>query len=59
MMKKRAEYWCTLCGMTFRSYGAEARHRHNAPLLCKTNKKKLPKENKDGNVHKDRGSDLS
>lgn len=23
------------CGRRFRSYGAEARHRHNFPLLCK------------------------
>ena len=28
-------YHCTLCGKTFRSYAAEARHRHNAPALCK------------------------
>lgn len=26
---------CSLCGKTFRSYAAEARHRHNAPVLCK------------------------
>jgi hypothetical protein len=26
---------CLLCGKTFRSAVAEARHRHNAPMLCR------------------------
>ena len=26
---------CLLCGKTFRSAMAEARHRHNAPMLCR------------------------
>ena len=29
---------CPACGSRFRSYGAEARHRHNFPVLCKRNK---------------------
>jgi hypothetical protein len=29
---------CHLCGMTFRSAMAEARHRHNAPMLCRPTK---------------------
>jgi hypothetical protein len=32
---------CNLCGMKFTSYTQEAKHRHNAPLLCK--KKKIAK----------------
>jgi len=28
------------CGATFRSYGAEARHRHNFPMLCRKAKVK-------------------
>lgn len=32
-------YSCGLCGKSFRSYIAEARHRHNAPLLCRRTKK--------------------
>lgn len=31
-------YTCNACGARFRSYGAEARHRHNFPALCKRNK---------------------
>jgi hypothetical protein len=31
------------CGKTFRSYGAEAYHRHNFPLLCRPAKK--PRQN--------------
>lgn len=27
------------CGMTFRSMSAEAKHRHNFPLLCKGKEK--------------------
>lgn len=30
---------CHACGTRFRSMGAEARHRHNWPALCKRNKK--------------------
>jgi hypothetical protein len=34
-----ARHWserlvCGLCGKAFRSYAAEARHRHNIPFLC-------------------------
>lgn len=29
---------CHACGTTFRSSIAEARHRHNFPVLCKRNK---------------------
>lgn len=45
-----ARHWSEVlscsCGKTFRSYAAEARHRHNFPMLCKPAKK--PKEGKDG-----------
>jgi hypothetical protein len=27
---------CHVCGMTFRSMRAEAKHRHNFPALCNT-----------------------
>lgn len=30
---------CSACGARFRSAIAEARHRHNFPVLCKRNKK--------------------
>jgi hypothetical protein len=30
---------CSLCGKRFRSVGAEAHHRHNAPLMCAPKKK--------------------
>lgn len=30
----RNPYGCNLCGMTFRTAIAEARHRHNAPTMC-------------------------
>lgn len=29
--------FCNLCGKTFRTAIAEAKHRHNAPVLCNTN----------------------
>lgn len=32
---RRHWFHCTLCGARFRSYAAEARHRHNAPFLCR------------------------
>lgn len=35
-------YSCS-CGASFRSYAAEARHRHNFPLLCRKPKAK-PKQ---------------
>ncbi len=28
--------FCNLCGKTFRTAIAEAKHRHNAPILCNT-----------------------
>lgn len=31
------------CGKRFRSALAEARHRHNFPVLCKKPKQKAPK----------------
>ena len=34
-----AKYSCS-CGATFRTYSAEARHRHNFPLLCRKPKPK-------------------
>ncbi len=34
-----AKYQCHACGKTFRSYLAEARHRHNFPVLCVRNKR--------------------
>jgi len=30
---------CFACGARFRSMGAEARHRHNFPAMCKRNKR--------------------
>lgn len=36
--KGRWEYQCHVCGMKFRTYAAEAKHRHNWPALCKRNK---------------------
>lgn len=36
----RRMIWSCRCGKTFRSYGAEARHRHNFPMLCKAAKPK-------------------
>lgn len=49
-------YQCYACGMKFRSYAADARHRHNWPALCKRNKQFAahmakyfpPKETPDG-----------
>lgn len=29
------------CGASFRSYAAEAKHRHNFPLLCRGREKEL------------------
>lgn len=34
-------YHCS-CGKTFRSYAAEAFHRHNFPALCRPPKAKRP-----------------
>lgn len=39
-----SEQYSCICGKTFRSYAAEARHRHNFPILCK--KVKEPKKEK-------------
>lgn len=49
-----AKHWsevlsCGNCGMRFRSMSAEARHRHNYPLLCgqtKASRKQLAKKAK-------------
>ena len=30
---------CHVCGKTFRSMSAEAKHRHNFPAMCQRNKK--------------------
>ena len=38
-MKHWSEVLRCSCGKTFRSYAAEAVHRHNFPALCKTNRK--------------------
>lgn len=41
---------CHACGARFRSMIAEARHRHNFPVLCKRNKRfrKFIEETSDG-----------
>lgn len=44
MAKHWSEILACQCGKTFRSYGAEARHRHNFPLLCKPAKQPKPKK---------------
>lgn len=36
------KYGC-ICGMTFRSYAADAFHRHNFPALCRSAKPKRTK----------------
>ena len=36
--------WCQNCGKTIRSMTAEARHRHNFPLLCRKVMTKQRKE---------------
>lgn len=41
----RANMTCHLCGKVSRSPLEEARHRHNAPILCKSSGKKLKKTN--------------
>jgi hypothetical protein len=35
MKRHWSEKLACSCGKTFRSYTAEARHRHNFPLLCR------------------------
>lgn len=35
MMRSPFDMFACSCGKTFRSYAAEARHRHNFPLLCR------------------------
>lgn len=37
-------YFCLLCGKRFKSYAAEAKHRHNAPLMCRQIKTKRTSE---------------
>lgn len=38
-MRHWSEVYSCRCGMRFRSYAAEARHRHNFPLLCRKAKR--------------------
>lgn len=38
MRKHWSETFSCSCGKTFRSYSAEAYHRHNFPLFCKKKK---------------------
>lgn len=38
--KHWSEFMSCQCGMRFRSYKAEAFHRHNFPLLCRRRKVK-------------------
>lgn len=35
MIKHWSGVWVCSCGMRFSSYAAEARHRHNFPILCR------------------------
>lgn len=42
MKKHWSEIYQCSCGMKFRSYLAEAKHRHNFPILCRP--KKTPKK---------------
>lgn len=50
---------CHACGERFRSMIAEARHRHNFPVMCKRNRRFAafmakhypPKENTDANTN--------
>lgn len=43
-----SEVYSCSCGKTFRSYAAEAVHRHNFPLLCKRAKPKKEKKDEKG-----------
>jgi len=38
MAKHWSEVFSCRCGKRFRSYTAEAIHRHNYPMLCKSKK---------------------
>ncbi len=38
-----SEMYTCICGKTFRSYAAEAFHRHNFPVLCRQQKPKRGK----------------
>jgi hypothetical protein len=40
MKRHWSEQLACRCGAVFRSYAAEARHRHNFPLLCRAPKRK-------------------
>ena len=44
-MKHWSEKYTCSCGKTFRSYAAEAFHRHNFPAMCKPKKIKKEKKN--------------
>ncbi|MBP0483970.1 hypothetical protein [Sagittula salina] len=37
MGRRLPDYHCFACGQTFRTYAAEAKHRHNFPVLCRKN----------------------
>lgn len=39
MKRHWSETWSCRCGATFRSSAAEAKHRHNFPLLCRRKKR--------------------
>ena len=46
-----AKHWsermvCGGCGMSFRSYAAEAFHRYNYPLVCRKPKPRQPRRKK-------------
>jgi hypothetical protein len=43
-----------ICGKRFRSYGAEAVHRHNFPALCKQSRKAKNAVKKSQEVFEDR-----
>jgi len=43
MAKHWSEVFSCRCGKRFRSYAAEAIHRHNYPMLCKSKKVRKPK----------------
>ena len=42
MPKHWSEKLVCSCGMSFRSYAAEAKHRHNYPALCRPKRKTKP-----------------
>lgn len=44
MAKHWSEKLVCSCGMSFRSYAEEAKHRHNYPILCRPKKSKPAKK---------------